>query len=354
MFAAELTFRSWVATNGYRWVRYEDVGPVRGPARQIGVGWVLTENHDTKDPTIQRRYVACDPFHDHPALFREFAEIPWANREAAIRFASKYGMLDADANQYYCMAYPLPPGVHIRSRPFSVPCDPEQYWTAEPAMFRVLIRVWESRKANRLKELASLLRWEKCDPGYTWVCRPDAMRDDAPGMLPRVVYRNWVRPESGTEGTEAPLLGVPWTGMESSDEIADALLRQEISKGLDSCGYRLRLVPDPSGNKTLDRFEVAPQNLLGALYLQLGQTIAGCREQRQCKECMKWFELVPQDKGRKEFCSDACKAKEYRERKKRAGELKDEGKTPKEIAEATNTDLKTIKKWVSTKKRKGK
>jgi hypothetical protein len=140
--------------------------------------------------------------------------------------------------------------------------------------------------------------------------------------------------------------------MESLGEVAGAFLRQEISKGLDSgFPYNLRFVGDPTN--TGGRFQTTPHNLLGTLFLQLGQAIAGNREQRPCKACGNWFELVPHDKGRKEFCSDGCKAKDYRERKKRAIELRVAGNTPKQIAEVIQTDIESVKRWVASVKRKG-
>jgi hypothetical protein len=341
MIAAELTFRSWLAVAGYRWVRYDELGPLRGqeghPKHMSG--WMLTENHDTKNPEPPRRYEPRDPLRDHPVMFREFAEIPWGDRAAATSFASKYGMLDADTRYYY-PAYPLPPGVHIPARGLTIPCDPEAYWTETPAMFRVIIRVWESRRAKREKDLAELLRWEKSDSGYAWVCRPNPKRDNAPDLPVRIIYRNWGSPSA------------PWEGIESLPEVANAFLRQEITKGLDHGRYRAQFARDPASDRHL--FQITPTNLLGALFLQLGQAIAGDREQRPCKECGKWFELVPQDKGRKEFCSDACKAKEYRERKKRALEMRAQGRTPKQIADEIKTGVETVRGWVGKAKPKRK
>jgi hypothetical protein len=192
------------------------------------------------------------------------------------------------------------------------------------------------------RELAELLRWEKTDAGHTWVCRTNLKKDVAQGLLQQPVNRNW------------PFPLAPWEGMESLLDIADTFLRQEITNGLDHGRYRAQFARDPDSSRHI--FQLTPANLLGALFLQLGQAIAGDTEQRPCKECGKWFELVPQDKGRKEFCSDACKAKEYRERKKRAIELRGAGQTPEQIAEATNTEVKTVKRWVGNKtkaKRKG-
>src|SRR5262245_17860636 len=138
MFAAELTYRSWVALNGYRWVRYGDLHGEKGDPDYSNR--VLTEVHSTTDPTESpRRYRACDPFKDHPALYREFAAIPWGDADAIKAFAGRYGMLDSDRDKGQ-HAFDLPPGVYIRNRQNWVPCDPEEDWTQGPATFRAMIR----------------------------------------------------------------------------------------------------------------------------------------------------------------------------------------------------------------------
>lgn len=374
MFAAELRFRSWVAVAGHRWVRYQDLGAQRGtnaPESYLK-GWVLTENYSSTRPE-PRRYGLCDPFADHPALYREFAAIPRGDRNAAVAFANQYGMLDSDTRLNF-PAYPLPAGAYISSRSTRIPCDPEDHWNEYPALFRGLIRVWEGRKAKRTSDLAKLFRWERVGTEHMWVWHPDPVGDDSQGMLVRPVYREWETKEAGTEANSdladgtgdvarsagatpwpaAPRL--PWNGMEDMPAVADAFLRQEISKGLGhGYPYRLRFNDDAEGTGT--RFEVAPQNLIGALFLQFGRAVAGDKDHRPCKECGKWFELVPQDKGRREFCRAACKVKDYRDRKKRAVELKATGQTPQQIAKATGTELETVKRWVGRKgqtKRKGK
>jgi hypothetical protein len=94
----------------------------------------------------------------------------------------------------------------------------------------------------------------------------------------------------------------------------------------------------------------SPDSLLSAMYLQFGAAVAGNKEHRSCKQCGRWFELVPQDRGRTVFGSDKCKVQEYRGRQQRAAEMRASGRPPKEIATAIETDLATVKRWL----RKGK
>ena len=76
-----------------------------------------------------------------------------------------------------------------------------------------------------------------------------------------------------------------------------------------------------------------------------------CLEYRRCKTCKTWFAVT--DDGRKAdalYCRDACKSRDYRERKAQAQELAEQGKTPREIAEAVATDLATVKKWIGKRR----
>jgi hypothetical protein len=62
-----------------------------------------------------------------------------------------------------------------------------------------------------------------------------------------------------------------------------------------------------------------PTCLIGALWLQLAQSIDGNKQFRQCEACRAWFELAP-DKARadKAYCSQACRSRAYRLRLKQA------------------------------------
>jgi endogenous inhibitor of DNA gyrase (YacG/DUF329 family) len=99
---------------------------------------------------------------------------------------------------------------------------------------------------------------------------------------------------------------------------------------------------------------IVPHNLLGAMWLQLAEAIAGNKQHRPCKECGKWMEISTEEDGRSArrlFCSDACKSRDYRRRIERARQLKAEGKSLKVIANELESDVDTIKNWVA--KRKG-
>jgi hypothetical protein len=365
MFAAEIVYRSWVATNGYRWIRYKDVGKFRG----MGIGGVepgyyddypghvLTEIYSQTNDSPPRRYRPCDPFKDRPTLFREFAAIRWDNAEDILAFASRYGMLDSNV-MMGAAALRLPDGIYIRKRQGYVPADPEEDWLQGPAILRMMIRVWEN--LSNPTELANTLRWIGHVNQGCWVWYPvptdgPTRDEDKRGLVPTMIYRSWDTPDFISEDEGKRSFNIvslrPWLGTETIEEVAHAFIRQELSKqiGYHQCTMRLNLDENEQSS-----FQVIPGNMLQALYLQFGQAYLGNEHHRKCPVCHDWFKLVPQDKGKKEYCKPACKVREYRNRIQRAEELRRQGKTPKQIAEAIDTPLETVKGWLKKKTQKRK
>lgn len=73
------------------------------------------------------------------------------------------------------------------------------------------------------------------------------------------------------------------------------------------------LVPDGA------RFalRLVPRNLIGALWLQFAQIVSRTRKVSQCRACGKWFAPLKAERGKKRlYCSDACRWRAFRRRKK--------------------------------------
>jgi hypothetical protein len=90
-----------------------------------------------------------------------------------------------------------------------------------------------------------------------------------------------------------------------------------------------------------------PVDLLGAMWLQFADAVAGNKRTRVCSVCDQWF-LVAAGAGRtdKEHCSLACRQKAYRKRKQDAVDLYRKGVSPEEIARKLGSDLDTVKGWL--------
>ena len=83
--------------------------------------------------------------------------------------------------------------------------------------------------------------------------------------------------------------------------------------------------------------------------MQFSLGLVGGYEYPKCKQCERIFEISVELTGyhsRRRFCSDACKTKNYRLRKRTAKKLWI-SKTPlRDIAKQTETKMATVRDWV--------
>jgi hypothetical protein len=132
-------------------------------------------------------------------------------------------------------------------------------------------------------------------------------------------------------------------------EPALAFMRQVMDDHLKQLGERLAprvLLSSPDGPPTLS---FTAQTLIGAIWLQLADAIATNRQFGRCQECGKWMDLGPEgSRVDRKFCSNACRAKAHRERQDRARKLYViDKKSFKEIAELVDSDIESVKRWIT-------
>jgi hypothetical protein len=86
-----------------------------------------------------------------------------------------------------------------------------------------------------------------------------------------------------------------------------------------------------------------------ALWLQLADAVVNQRDYARCRVCAKWFELSPEaSRSHRRFCSDACRVSAYRGRQSLARQMYfQEQKTFEEIAEALQSRVATVRKWIT-------
>ena len=111
------------------------------------------------------------------------------------------------------------------------------------------------------------------------------------------------------------------------------------------------------------QLQIAPTTLLAAMWLQLAMAVSGNKDFLKCKFCEREIEISTASSGfrtNREFCSQSCKTKEYRRRKRKAIKFARQGKAVNSIARLTDTRPETVRGWVATlgtgvpKPRKGK
>jgi hypothetical protein len=298
--------------------------------------WVLTDEVGWGTPYRRRVY---SPLEDEPALFRVFAGLDPADRDAIAAFANQYGGL---GKRRVLLA-----GWEEGKPTFPDGTQGETYedWGWAIFYMRWAVRIWDMISTRDAAGLAKNITYHEKEtrPGYpareagwSFNSHPDTpIRDvPAPGSVSSAI-----EPVVGlTEDTKialmpATLLVQRWVNENLRDNSSPALV------------YHLK-----PGKQML---QIVPKNLLGAMWFQLAQAIAGNKNYRTCRDCGRWFEISGDTDGRTErrqFCDDACKSRDYRRRKERAVELRAGGKAPKAIASELGTDVETIKKWTVKKK----
>lgn len=129
------------------------------------------------------------------------------------------------------------------------------------------------------------------------------------------------------------------------DVAALCLINREVNLRLEE-HVRPALEFDPRQSR--DRLVLIPRNLLGAMWLQLAETVSSGKLHRQCEACGRWFEVSAGNyRTDRKYCSDACKVRAYRARIQDALAMHEAGKSTKEIAAKHKTNEKTVKKWIT-------
>jgi hypothetical protein len=324
-------FRWSVPEDGYRWVQ-ACVYVTQGEASRLEdvSRWVLTSGLATGMHYRKWQYA---PLQNNSGLFRTFAQLPMENRDAILEFANRYGQLGIG-----------------RLTDIEVEQDQKivagfwgetwEDWKQAIEEMRRAVEVWRLVDARDRVGLSRLIRRKNelwiydSHPELRDVETPEAFAVPPPGRVSEKID--------------------PVLDLFTPDDVftpAEFLVQRWINQHLKGRATpQLRYDPD-RGRRVL---QIIPESLLSAMWLQFARWIDGDRKFRRCKECGEWFEISTKGDGfrvNREFCSDRCKSKDYRDRKQRAQRLKTTGRAVKDIARELDTDVETIKKWVT--KRKG-
>jgi hypothetical protein len=97
------------------------------------------------------------------------------------------------------------------------------------------------------------------------------------------------------------------------------------------------------------RLRFGPTNLLGALWLQLALAIASGATIVECRECGRPFEISKSLglRADAQFCSDPCKSRNYRRRKRLARQWAAEGLEIPEIVRLVGSTPETVARWIA-------
>lgn len=353
---AEVFSFSWdVPVGGFRWVTTRAAPREVGGTGEAGVFLVAVV-----PPFQGRRYA---PLHEHPALFRLFAETP-PTEAGILGFANQYGGLGPEVAVRVLLAEtadattPHPWGWG----------EPLSRWQEEIFAMRRVVSLWDQVQAGDTQGLAQHIHWREGDEtgaaGVVYTNLP-AVPAQVAARLPaeqRAVLaafgiREATARERLPEDTAFLFAWIVPPGepppFRPGDLGQPALwyIQTQVNAHLAGPGAPVtpRLLWDPE--MTALGLYCVPPSLRAALWLQCAQAIAGNKSYRQCRACAKWFEVsVEASRPTRLYCSDACRFKAYRRRQDEAYDLAQRGLPLKEIAKRLGTDVHTAKGWIKKRK----
>ena len=90
-----------------------------------------------------------------------------------------------------------------------------------------------------------------------------------------------------------------------------------------------------------------PLDLLGAIWLQFADAVAGDKQVRQCPVCSDWFVVAPgRARTDKQHCSLRCRQKAYESRKDLAIKLYAQNGSVEETASQLDWDAEVVGEWI--------
>ena len=299
-----------------------------------------------------------NPF-DNPALFQLFAELDVEdcknNRETIERFTSEFGEIAPEWRTSKSL---------------------EQHFPREVLRMRVAIRLWRAIQDQDAAVLGEFIQWHKLnfpreddqvmtrstDPlvkeltAFGW---SESEMFDPDGFVRRTFGQNgpfygWGVVDTPLRNPQSENIPRRWCGRKNTEKemvkCAAELLDDTVSFHTDG-GMKTHIARSPNGALTI---QTEPTSLRVALWLQLASAVADNKQFPRCKYCEKPFYVGPNQFGRaaprdKLFCTVTCRVKAFQKRQAVARQMRAEGHKLSEIAKAVESDVKTVKGWLSKK-----
>lgn len=285
-------------------------------------------------------------------LFRNFAALP-ETEEAILGFAIGSGSLFGPERQalavptgvnhpkrkpksslsHRLLHHPTDPDWHRCERDLSgwleagcLLCDTLQQWQIEIGRMRFLVDVWEALRYDDNKRLGELIRYSDVKGSDLVAIAPIL---NSSGILPA----DMPKPRSGGRAVAVSR----WLESAATDFLQGRLTPEVLNDEENDVGTLV----------------FRTDHLIDALWLQFVDAICETKDFQTCSICGTWFDISATGaREDKTLCSPACTAKSYRQRKKHAKRLRAEGKMPSQIAKVVGSDTATVKRWLSSAKKR--
>ncbi|MDA1054801.1 MAG: hypothetical protein O3C40_30610 [Planctomycetota bacterium] len=319
-----VTMHQEVCTDGYAWLQ---VASEEGHEFEILVPKPFAAN----PPAMA---ITPDFYRDmprEPALFKVFADLQ-PTHEAIIEFADIYGSLCGNA-------------FTGRSGKVDFAGDPFVVWRYHILTMRHWLTIWDLVSEGNKERL---LTYAQSKPSFGVELRVDVIEKNSMEAYDR--HRFGV-----ARIIEAPRKQCLMVARKQVwDAVEEHLFTSQFLEANDDLFVFLFGLQYDTGNEVGEfTLQKRGEGLLPYLWLQFADSLVENKRYRRCSTCNKPFELVPDiARTNKLFCKDACKLKAYRSRKRKAREMRGQGKTLQEIARHFGSDFKTVKGWVEGTSRK--
>jgi hypothetical protein len=290
-FAVPIDFTWRVAYRGYRWIT------------QSGERYLCAVDALEKPlerDLLNRNRRTYRPLEEHTGLFREFAELRLSKAQLSA-FANRYGPLGVDSHLEY-----ESPGA-----PALVHGEKLQDWRKEIRAMRTAVTLSDAISGERAETLVGFNRSLRPRTLPLEVRRRLHLHSSDPALAARSVVQR----------------------------ATDARLTRHVVARLVLAGDQSRL-----------QVSLAPQNLLGALWLQFAASVDALKTFQKCDQCGAPFEISRDPRTGKRidsrFCRISCRVKNHRQRKRRARRLHEAGLSESEIARELKTRPQTVRGWL--------
>jgi hypothetical protein len=272
-------------------------------------------------------------FKDAIALYRTIAEVE-PELESILQFVNTHGSLKK------CVTWPGLTPIRLWDEVFYT-------WKTELFFFRECLRLWDLAEQRNRSELAKSFQREI--NGFTYVL--PAVKE-----LKRFGINVGLRDPEGPSGTilywdkdlRIDERDIKNPERQSLDVIARFWIVRMVAEKMRQ--WRVKRVPycDP-GSKVIYLAD-KPEDLGGAIWVQLFQAIQKSISARRCEGCGRWEEVGPGKLRRhSRTCGQACRTRIYFGRKEEARQLYAAGKTIKSIARRLGKEERQIEKWTNAK-----
>jgi hypothetical protein len=305
-----------VAEDGYEWRP--------GPIQALGPN---VRKYD--EPALIALSDNQRPYKPKPELFLEFASVKPDSDVEILRFANSFGLLGG--RPQWMAQEPK----HKGAVPTTVTGELRSHWQEHLQGMKAAVTLWEAIRDENSSVLASCIRWRSRDHvTYDW---PPSSE--------------WTTPWSTHATIAAPGINSHLLKQFERGDVrkpARYYLQEVVNKSLGELVAPRLLWTAPDRNE-MGLF-IVPDTLIGCLWLQLADAIAGFQKFRLCENCRKPMLVAAEGSGyrtNRKTCSNACRIRLYSNRKIEARQLHDKKVSVPEIAKRLNTGVDQIKRWIA-------